>query len=144
MQAPILLDLSNFRVVRHVTRPLLKLQENKQYYIKVDEPMKQADPVTGGRQQKGADGNPVPPPFIMAVTNLEDGVAYTMIANEVLKTELEKQYPSHGYVGKFFELSKNTKAEGKRYNTFGITELAPVEDQAAITETHKDGKKKAS
>jgi len=135
--------LSNFRVVRHVTRPLLKLVDNTPTYVLIDEAMKQAEPIKG-RTQKGVDGNPLPPPFIVAVTDLSDGSQKQMVCNEVLKSELDKQYPNDTYVGKYFELIKNTKAEGKRYNTFGITELAPVaeeKDKETMSVT-SNGKKK--
>lgn len=120
-------QMSSFRVVKHVTRPLLKITDNKQYYIMFENPLKQAEQVKNPKT--GADGNVVPPPFIIDVLNLEDGISMQMVANEVLKSELEKQYPDATYVGKYFEIVKNTRAEGKRYNTFGITELELVNDE---------------
>jgi hypothetical protein len=133
------MDLSTFRVVRHLTRPLLKMQDGVAYYVQVEAPIFQAE--QSKNPKKGPDGAPVPPPFILHATNLEDGSSVQMIANEVLKSELEKQYKDNGYVGKYFELIKNTKAEGKRYNTFGITELAPAGTETE-TEVPKESKKK--
>lgn len=119
-------EMSQFRVVKHVTRPLLKLEPGIQYYIKIESAFRQAEQMKNAK--KDAAGNVIPPPFIVDVLNLEGGTPSQMVANEVFRTELVKQYPNDSYVGKFFELVKNTKAEGKNYNTFGITELALVEE----------------
>lgn len=116
------IDLSKYRVVKHVTRPLLKLENGVQYYIKIEAPFKLAEQMKNPK--KDAAGNVIPPPTIVDVINLDGGISSQMVANEVFKSELQKQYPNDSYVGKLFELVKNTKAEGKNYNTFGITELA--------------------
>lgn len=123
--------LSNFRVVRHVTRPLLKIEENKPYYLKIDGAIRQAEQQKKPKMVKQGDGTevPQPPPFIVDITNLVTGHPMQMVCNEVFRTELEKQYKDGSYVGKFFQFSKNTKAEGKNYNTFGITEIEPVSDE---------------
>lgn len=125
-------QMSNFRVIKHVTRPLLKLVDNQPAYVKVDGAFKQAEQQKKPKMVKQADGSevPQPPPFVVDVTNLENNQPSTMVANEVFRTELQKQYPNDTYVGKYFEVIKNTKAEGKNYNTFGITEIAPVETEA--------------
>lgn len=129
-------EMSQFRVVRHVTRPLLKIEEGTLYYIKVDSAIRQAEQMKNPKKikQTQADGTVIeviqPPPFVVDVTNLEGGTPSQMVCNEVFRTELQKQYPSDAYVGKYFELVKNSKAEGKNYNTFGITELEIVKDEA--------------
>lgn len=120
-------EMSQFRVVKHVTRPLLKLEPGVQYYVKIESAFRQAEQMKNPK--KDANGNIIPPPFIVDALNLEGGVPSQMVANEVFRTELIKQYPNDSYVGKFFELIKNTKAEGKNYNTFGITELALVTEE---------------
>lgn len=126
------IDLKQFRIVKHVTRPLLKLVDGVPTYIKLDAAFKQAEQQKNPK--KDAAGNIIPPPFVIDITNLEGGIPSTMVANEVFRSELEKQYPNETYVGKYFEIIKNTKAEGKNYNTFGITELAPVEEEKPVSE----------
>lgn len=130
----------NFRVVRNVTRPLLKMKDNQAYYIQIEEKIFQAEQVKNPK--KDADGNTQKPPFVFFAKNLEDGHSVQMLANSVLHSELEKQYPDNSYVGKVFELIKNTKAEGKSYNTFGITELEAVEEEKETAETEKVTSKK--
>jgi hypothetical protein len=138
------LNLSNFRVVKHVTRPLLKLVDNTKYYIQIEAPFKIAEQVKKPKMveatviENGVETKkmvPQPPPTIIDVKNIEldPPVSCQMVANEVFKSELQKQYPNDGYVNKYFEIVKNTKAEGKNYNTFGITELA-----LAVEETQQE------
>jgi hypothetical protein len=136
------IDLSKFRIVKHVTRPLLRLIDNKPVFVKMDGPFRQAEATKN--PQKDASGNPVPPPFLADIVNLETDQPSQMVANEVFKSELQKQYPNDSYVGKYFELTKITKAEGKRYNTFTILEIAP-EVETVASESDKapvTGKKK--
>lgn len=45
-----------------------------------------------------------------------------LVANEVLKSTLEKSYPNASYVGKTFEITKLPKREGKAYNGFRLNE----------------------
>lgn len=125
------LDMSKFRVVKHVTRPLIKLKEDTIYVLRFDAPMFQAEQTKNPK--KDANGNPVPPPTVAHVTDAENGVASQIVCNEVLKSELEKTYPDKSYVGKWFELLKNKKSEGKTYNTFGITELELAEETPSET-----------
>ncbi len=122
-------DASKFRAAKFVTRPLLKLANDTEYYIKIESAFRQAEQMKNPK--KDANGNVIPPPFIVDVVNMETGVPSQMVANEVFRSELTKQYEKDSYVGRLFQVVKHTKAEGKNYNTFGITELVPVEEKVS-------------
>lgn len=141
------LDLSKFRVVKHVTRPLIKMELDRPYYVKIESAFFQAEQVKNPKKTKvmvnGVETEQIQqPPYIIHVVDLSTGVSAQMVANEVLKAELVKQYKDDSYVGKYFELTKSGKAEGKNYNTFGITELEPVKEESKTEETKTEASKK--
>lgn len=125
-----------FRVKKHVTVPQLKLVTGTPVYVKVLGEIFKAKELTGeaGRKQKDESGNPVAPPDLMRVLNLEDGVECEMIVNTVLGTELKDTYPSNGYIGLCFEFQRNARGQGKRYDTFAIAEIE-IEEPAAASAT---------
>jgi hypothetical protein len=119
-------NFNELDVVKHVTRPLLKLEPGVDYLVTIESAFRQAEQMKNPK--KDANGNVIPPPFVIDVfahastSDPELGTPSQMVANEVFRSELIKQYPNDTYVDKVFHLVKNTKAEGKNYNTFGITE----------------------
>lgn len=112
-----------FVKVKSVTRPILKMDGSKPVYFKVEGAIHLAPAMEGGRKQKDAAGNELPPPEIMFVTNLETGEESTIVVNKVLGSELQSVYPSDAYVGKSFAVEKIAPAGNKRYATFQISEI---------------------
>lgn len=129
-----------FVKVRSVTRPILKMDGSKPVYFKVEGAIHLAPAMEGGRKQKDAAGNELPPPEIMFVTNLETGEESTIVVNKVLGSELSSTYPSDAYVGKCFAVEKIAPAGNKRYATFQISEIE-VKAAAPKEETKPAAKK---
>ncbi len=122
MDAPL-----NYRVVKHVTRPLLKLEAGQEYFVTIESKIFDADPAVKGRERSNADGSKketMAPPRLMDVLDLVHASRPSqIIVNTVLESELVKKYPSDSYVGKSFMLVKN-QIQGRRYATFQIAEIA--------------------
>jgi hypothetical protein len=49
----------------------------------------------------------------------------------VLATALARAYPNDGYVGAWFQITKQLPREGKRYADYAIAEIDPPVTQAA-------------
>lgn len=122
-------NIPQFRVVKHVTLPLLKFGVEP-IFVRFDEPIFQAEAVTTGRQSKSENGETakmiMAPPELANVTDLVRKVPCQIIVNTVLGAELRKKYPKDAYVGKAFRLSKS-QLQGKRYAQFEIAEVEAVE-----------------
>jgi hypothetical protein len=127
---PVAIGALKFVVKKHVTVPQLKIDATgtKPVYIRIESIIEDAKAT--GPTKKGADGQDIKPPRICRVTNLEDGLEMSLIANTVFEKELEDAYAGSGYVGKCFEVYKSASAGGKRYATFSITELEEVKEEA--------------
>ena len=126
-----------FKVKKHVTLPLLKMEADKPCFVTILEPIYKAKAIAPGR--KAADGKPqMEPPELMNVTNLENGHEYQMIVNTVLGSNLRDAYPNDTYVGKSFLLERRQIA-GKRYASFDITEIE-LATEAPATPAKKSAK----
>lgn len=121
-----------FVKVRSVTRPVLKIEGSPVYFTVQGAIYKAPVMEDGSKAKKGEDGNPLPPPDLMNVINLETGEESLIVVNTVLGKNLQEHYPSDAYVNKSFEVVKfqPNKAAGKRYATFSISEIevTPVEE----------------
>jgi len=103
-----------FKVKRLVTLPLLKPAIDKEFYILIQEP------IFKGKELKGSDMEAA---HLVNIINLETGQEMQLIANAVLRSTLEEEYPEAGYVGKGFALTKEAKPSGKKYNPFTVVEI---------------------
>jgi len=113
----------SFTRVKSVTRPVLKLEFSRPYYIRVETaPEKAVEDVTARRATKSDTVQE--PPFLMNVINLETGEEQTIVVPVVLQDTLAQHYPENTFVGRCFEIIK-LKVEGKRYSNFSITEIEP-------------------
>ena len=120
-----------FEVVSHVTLPLLKIEDDKQYAVTIETPFKkgEAAPARKVKQTNPETGEieevmtkPQEPPVLCQVTNLFTGERAQMIAGAVFHSEITKQYPDDSYVGKSFQFTVQ-KASGKRYKVPMISEV---------------------
>lgn len=106
------------KIKKKITRPLLRHPDNATHIIRFD------GKIYTGKEIKGGGANPITKPAQLAtVTNLLDGHEYDYIVNAVFEGILNEQFPKDGYVGHSFAVFKAPKAEGKRYNTFAVTEV---------------------
>lgn len=106
-----------FDVVKNVTLPLLKQQDDTTVYIQI------TGEIFTGKEMKGSgDKQKMEPADLMNIVDLETGEEMQMIANAVLKSTLEEEYPEAAYVGKQFAITRNS-VEGKRYKTYKVQEI---------------------
>jgi hypothetical protein len=107
-----------FKVLKNVTLPLIKLEIDTPEYVKLTGTM------FVGKEVKGTgDKAKMEPAVLCHCVNLQTGENAQIIVNAVVKENLNDNYPENSYVGKSFELIKHDKREGKRYNDFSITEI---------------------
>lgn len=119
--------------IKTVTRTLIKLQNNRPYYFKIEGAM------FVGKELKAKEGDTKKkdPATLLNVINLEDGSEGQIIVGTVLKSTLNEEYPKDGYVGRCFEIEKKRDAQHD-YNTYNIAE---IEDPAAEEEKGSSKKK---
>lgn len=112
-------DPSKYKRVKAITLPLLKQKDDVTCYIKI------ISEISVGKEVKQKKGETVMAPAqIMRVINLETGEEMEMIANAVLKSTFEENYPDKKYVNKCFAVTRHSKAQGKNYNTYSVEEIA--------------------
>lgn len=110
-------DFSKIKVVRQVTLPLWKWEDNEKKYFRVDAAIRIGKPVKATEGQKQME-----PAHIATVTNLATMVQCEIIVGAVLHSELDENYPDDSYVGKSFSAEKS-KITGKRYAGYAIAEI---------------------
>src|ERR1700677_500397 len=106
--------LPRFKVIKHVTLPLLKLGTEPSF-VRFDAPMYLSEKATPTRPRaEGAEpkADKKAPPVLAEVTDMVRNIKCQIICNTVLETELKKKYPSDAYVGKTFRLVK-TQIQGR-------------------------------
>lgn len=118
-----------FKVKKHVTLPLLKIQPEKPLYVTILDPIFKAKPQAGSRAEAAANkpdaegkGAKKQPPELAHCVDLTTGEHCQIIIGTVLGSELRETYPDHSYVGHSFEIVQH-KVQGKDYATYSITEI---------------------
>lgn len=89
------------------------------------------------------------PATLCNVINLATGEPGQIIANAIIKSTLDEEYPGNTYVGKCFSITKQARQEGKQYDKFAIEEIEnPNEtteqpaETSAPTPIHSQGNKR--
>lgn len=113
-----------FRVVKKITKPLMKMEENKQYFLRIDSKPYEAD----FQLQKGESGSA---PVIMDVTDLAEGEECRILVHTALLGDLTKSYPNGDFVGRCFAIVRHPMGS-KKYVTYSIDEVAPVESVDSV------------
>lgn len=110
-----------FKVVRQIKVPTLKIEEGKDYFVHVTQPIETRqtrvqDPITKMDVLKDID--------IIRCVNLETGEVVEMVGSAAVSSTL-KDYDGGNakYVGKSFRLRKGANAPGKRYKLWQIDEI---------------------
>lgn len=119
-------NVLQFEVVKRLTVPFLIIpNDGSPSYLKFDTAI-EADKTTFServrRTRKDGEQASVEPMRIATVTNLQTGEVNRLVAHSVLESTLNDAYPNGAYVDKMFEIKK-TKATGKRYFNFDVTEI---------------------
>lgn len=110
-----------FRRKKLLTKAALKLQVDKPVYVLIMSKIHEGS--QRGKAQVDSDGKPKKPPMICDIIDLDTGEDCALICAEIIKTELTETYPNDSYVGKGFEITKQKRKEGKRYDPYGIAEI---------------------
>lgn len=109
---------SRFKKVKAITLPLLKMENEVEYYLKFDGPMFLGKAIDDKKEAA----------TLANVTNLESGEQVQIICATVLRGILDEAYPGEEYVGKCFEIVKHRDLE-KKYNTYSVCEVAEPEPE---------------
>lgn len=112
-----------FKKKRNVTLPLFKMKDEEEMYFRFTGEMFDAKPLKTVRKDPDTKEPLKKPPVLCDVVNLETGEEGRIIINEVLKGTLNDEYPSAGYVGKNFAITRHAIAGNKSYATFSIVEI---------------------
>lgn len=147
------LDMSKFKIKAHLSVPLLKIENDKQYAVTIETKMVKADatpprkvmkdvtdPETGEVKKMEVASPVKEPPTTCQVTDLESGERKQMIVGAVMLGELGKRYPDDSYVGKSF-VFRVFSIQGKQYKGIELAEVE-VETPAEADAAEKPAKKK--
>jgi len=104
------------KVVKNVTLPLLKKEDDRPVYIK------SIGAIYKGKQVNGKEADKMEPADLMNIVNLETGEEMQIICNAVMKSTFNEEYPDDSYIGKCFRVTQ-MKVEGKRYKNYSIAEI---------------------
>lgn len=104
--------MSQFKKIKDVTLPFLKLQNEVLYYFKFTGEMYKGKKIDD--QKEAAT--------LANVINLETGEKCQIICPTVLQGILREEY-GEDYVGRCFEIVKHRDA-GQKYSTFSVAEVA--------------------
>lgn len=112
-----------------VTADVLKMEIGRPYYVKILSAIETSQAHQSDEKKRGEQE--MEPALICRVIDLEvpNAPEQILIVNSVLNGILEDSYTDKAtgevkYVGKSFEITKRDKANGKRYHTFQVYEVA--------------------
>lgn len=106
------------KVKKLLTLPLLKIKADETVYVQIKGAMYLA------KAQPPKDGKPAEtPPTLATAVNLETGELCQIICGEVMKSTLAENYPDNEYIDKGFSVTMHPAKNGKKYNTYTISEI---------------------
>lgn len=125
-----------------LTRPVLKLIKEQPRYV-----LLQGRIYIGKEmKQRGAEDKKKEPAHLVDVVDLTTGELAQVIINAVPMSVLSEEYPNYGYVGRCFELTRQTRQEGKQYDPFKVEEIEipdAVKELAATAVKEEAARKEA-
>lgn len=110
-----------FKTKKILTRPLLKFEEGKPRYVKIDAKMYIGKDMKVRESDK--DKPKKEPAMLANVINLETGEEAQIIVSAVVKSVLEEEYPNDTYVGRGFAITKLGRAAGRQYFAYNVEEI---------------------
>ena len=126
-------DGSRFKVAKQVTRTLLQQENETPFYIEIQSSIRLSTIPPEYSKFKNKDTGEATLPDVCDVLNLETGELQVLIVNTVLGSELQRNYPDDGYVGRSFGVLRTKSEMDKRYYTYKIIELERVTDARGKT-----------
>ena len=111
---------TDFEVVAYVSVPMLSTREvppGRSMVCMIADLMHEA-PLIEGVKPKYENS----PLYICTIKAL-NGEARVLPCSKVFRQEMEAKYPNGSYVGKWFQITRMPKKEGKNYWTFAIAEV---------------------
>ena len=111
---------SKFRRIASVSRPVMKLDVGKTYYVQIQSPFKSE--LLSEEQRKKSKYPESETITIFDVLDLETGEEMQAVGRSVFVSEMSEKYPENAYVGRSFEFSLS-RPEGKRYTVPRIYEI---------------------
>lgn len=121
--------MTQFKKIKDVTLPFLKLQNETLYYFKFTAPMFKGKKIDDQKE----------PATLANVVNLETGEKCQIICPTVLQGIMREEY-GEDYVGRCFEIVKHRDA-GAKYSTFSVAEVADPESGEEPAQQKASGKK---
>lgn len=121
-----------FKKVKNVTLPILKMASKTAYYLRFDTAMRLGKIVDDKKEA----------PTMAQVTDMETGEQYEMILGTVLRDNLNETYPADAYVGKIFEIVKTAPEGARKYSLWSIAEVEVEASPAAATVEEATSNKK--
>jgi len=115
-----------YRRVSRVTRSTMKLEPEKQFYLKIASRINES----ANAGKKNADGSERKRANVMLATNMVTGEEVQIVVPTVLHSNLLTLYPDHSYVGRAFEITRHAPGNGKDYSTFDVWEVDPSPNES--------------
>lgn len=122
---------SQFKKLRSVTLPVLKLPKNDERYLYFVGPM-HVGKTTSAKAGTDAEGKakPMEPATVAHCLDMATGEEGTVICPAVMVNELNANYPGETYVGRGFGVAL-TRVPEKRYNIVSLSEVEVPDNIAA-------------
>jgi hypothetical protein len=111
---PAFVAVDGYRVRKRVTMPVLPFPVGATYVCRILDAIHVSD----------VEDSKFGPARVCQV-EAPNGEVRLLIAGEVLATALARAYPDDGYVGAWFQITKQVPREGKRYADYAIAEIDP-------------------
>jgi len=104
-----------------LTRPVFKWVVGMTLYCKIENAMHIGKEIKA--RNADPDAKKKEPATLCNVINLATGEPGQIIANTIIKSTLDEEYPNDSYVGLCFSITKQARQEGKQYDKFAIEEI---------------------
>lgn len=119
-----------FAKLRQVTLGVLKLSPKEPRYLCIVDAMHVSADIAPDAPAKDSDkpaAKKKEPATVAHALDMETGEEGVLICSAMLRSQLQREYPGDGYVGRGFELV-STKVPDKAYNVVSITEVEVPDD----------------
>lgn len=115
-----------FAIAKRVTYPVIPFDAGMTIICRFTTAIAKGKELTAS-----TSGRPKMAPAQVAIVESTTGEQCTLICGNVLEKELLQAYPEHGYVNRWFRITKFPKRGDRNYYTYGIVELTPQASAAA-------------